>query len=161
MSVLSLVPFTGGEHVGSRADRPTSFRRERRGREGRASGRLLPLQKSYELILSILTVLWHSQLDHPPSIYLAHLSHNGKGSQELSTPRRAGERRKRSRSGYVSNCYVISMLAANWHGRVYFASLEACSYGLADGDDITMTNWNGTILGPPHVRNVFDWKQTH
>ncbi|RMZ80460.1 hypothetical protein DV737_g2973, partial [Chaetothyriales sp. CBS 132003] len=27
---------------------------------------------------------------------------------------------------------------------------EACSYGLADGDDITMTNWNGTILGPPH-----------
>lgn len=29
--------------------------------------------------------------------------------------------------------------------------LEACSYGLADGDDITMTNWNGTILGPPHV----------
>lgn len=27
----------------------------------------------------------------------------------------------------------------------------SCSYGLADGDDITMTNWNGTILGPPHV----------
>lgn len=30
--------------------------------------------------------------------------------------------------------------------------VEACSYGLADGDDITMSNWNGTILGPPHVR---------
>src|SRR5436305_11147477 len=29
--------------------------------------------------------------------------------------------------------------------------LEACSYGLADGDDLMMTNWNGTILGPPHV----------
>ena len=29
---------------------------------------------------------------------------------------------------------------------------EACSYGLADGDDLMMTNWNGTILGPPHVR---------
>ncbi len=31
-------------------------------------------------------------------------------------------------------------------------SLEACSYGLADGDDMMMSNWNGTILGPPHVR---------
>ena len=30
---------------------------------------------------------------------------------------------------------------------------EACSYGLADGDDLMMTNWNGTILGPPHVRH--------
>lgn len=29
---------------------------------------------------------------------------------------------------------------------------EACSYGLADGDDLMMSNWNGTILGPPHVR---------
>jgi len=28
----------------------------------------------------------------------------------------------------------------------------SCSYGLADGDDIMMTHWNGTILGPPHVR---------
>ncbi|KIW13121.1 hypothetical protein PV08_08308 [Exophiala spinifera] len=27
---------------------------------------------------------------------------------------------------------------------------EACSYGLADGDDLMMSNWNGTILGPPH-----------
>ncbi|MCJ1366750.1 E2 ubiquitin-conjugating protein mms2 [Acarospora aff. strigata] len=27
---------------------------------------------------------------------------------------------------------------------------EACSYGLKDGDDLLMTNWNGTILGPPH-----------
>ncbi|CCK70880.1 E2 ubiquitin-conjugating protein MMS2 KNAG_0F02130 [Huiozyma naganishii CBS 8797] len=27
---------------------------------------------------------------------------------------------------------------------------ESCSYGLADSDDITMTKWNGTILGPPH-----------
>lgn len=29
---------------------------------------------------------------------------------------------------------------------------EACSYGLDAGDDLLMTNWNGTILGPPHVR---------
>ncbi|KAG5366095.1 Ubiquitin-conjugating enzyme variant MMS2 [Yarrowia sp. B02] len=27
---------------------------------------------------------------------------------------------------------------------------EACSLGLADSDDIEMTFWNGTILGPPH-----------
>ncbi|AET37977.1 E2 ubiquitin-conjugating protein MMS2 Ecym_2230 [Eremothecium cymbalariae DBVPG len=27
---------------------------------------------------------------------------------------------------------------------------ESCSYGLANGEDITMTTWNGTILGPPH-----------
>ncbi|KAL6717820.1 hypothetical protein ACLMJK_003905 [Lecanora helva] len=27
---------------------------------------------------------------------------------------------------------------------------EACSYGLSDGDDLLMSNWNGTILGPPH-----------
>ncbi|KAK6495313.1 E2 ubiquitin-conjugating protein mms2 [Arthrobotrys musiformis] len=27
---------------------------------------------------------------------------------------------------------------------------DACSLGLDDGNDIMMTNWNGTILGPPH-----------
>ena len=26
-----------------------------------------------------------------------------------------------------------------------------CSYGLADGDDILMEKWNGTIIGPGHV----------
>ena len=31
---------------------------------------------------------------------------------------------------------------------------EACSYGLDEGDDLLMTNWNGTILGPPHVSLV-------
>ncbi|KAF9430058.1 E2 ubiquitin-conjugating protein mms2 [Podila epigama] len=27
----------------------------------------------------------------------------------------------------------------------------SCSYGLADTDDIMMSNWNGTILGPGHT----------
>lgn len=27
---------------------------------------------------------------------------------------------------------------------------ESISYGLTNQDDITMTYWNGTILGPPH-----------
>lgn len=31
------------------------------------------------------------------------------------------------------------------------SKLEACSYGLEDQDDLLMSNWNGTILGPPHV----------
>jgi hypothetical protein len=40
---------------------------------------------------------------------------------------------------YIELCWKLTTL------------LEACSYGLADGDDLMMTNWNGTILGPPHV----------
>lgn len=27
----------------------------------------------------------------------------------------------------------------------------SCSYGLEDGDDLMMTHWNGTIIGPGHV----------
>jgi len=27
---------------------------------------------------------------------------------------------------------------------------EACSYGLDESDDILMSDWNATILGPPH-----------
>ncbi|KIM32784.1 hypothetical protein M408DRAFT_14422 [Serendipita vermifera MAFF 305830] len=27
----------------------------------------------------------------------------------------------------------------------------SCSYGLEDGDDILMTHWNGTIIGPGHT----------
>lgn len=27
---------------------------------------------------------------------------------------------------------------------------EACSFGLANSSDIMMSDWNGTILGPPH-----------
>jgi hypothetical protein len=39
------------------------------------------------------------------------------------------------------------------------AFVEACSYGLADGDDSMMTNWNGTILGPPHVSFASLWTE--
>ena len=40
---------------------------------------------------------------------------------------------------------------------------EACSYGLDEGDDLLMTNWNGTILGPPHVRitSLLDYYVNH
>jgi ubiquitin-conjugating enzyme E2 variant len=27
---------------------------------------------------------------------------------------------------------------------------DYCSYGLVDGGDSSLTDWNGTILGPPH-----------
>ncbi|TGZ79708.1 UBC-like protein [Ascodesmis nigricans] len=29
-------------------------------------------------------------------------------------------------------------------------SADGCSYGLEDSDDVMMSNWNATILGPPH-----------
>ncbi|KAH9450944.1 hypothetical protein MJO28_009587 [Puccinia striiformis f. sp. tritici] len=38
-----------------------------------------------------------------------------------------------------------------------------CSYGLANGDDITMTMWNGTIIGPSnsfHENRIYDIKIT-
>jgi hypothetical protein len=38
-----------------------------------------------------------------------------------------------------------------YHGTDPSIASEACSYGLAEGDDLLMSNWNGTILGPPHV----------
>ncbi|KAI9291949.1 UBC-like protein [Neoconidiobolus thromboides FSU 785] len=35
----------------------------------------------------------------------------------------------------------------------------ACSYGLADGDDMNLTNWFGTILGPvnsAHINRIYN-----
>ncbi|MCJ1425300.1 E2 ubiquitin-conjugating protein mms2 [Sticta canariensis] len=40
--------------------------------------------------------------------------------------------------------------SANLWSHKVILRLEACSYGLSDGDDLLMSNWNGTILGPPH-----------
>lgn len=33
-------------------------------------------------------------------------------------------------------------------------SAQSISYGLSNQEDITMTNWNGTILGPPHSNHA-------
>ncbi|OTA31195.1 Ubiquitin-conjugating enzyme variant MMS2 [Hortaea werneckii EXF-2000] len=41
-------------------------------------------------------------------------------------------------------------LGADWWLIKRATIAEACSYGLDEGDDLLMTNWNGTILGPPH-----------
>lgn len=38
---------------------------------------------------------------------------------------------------------------------------DSCSYGLADPNDITMSNWNATILGPPnsnHENRIYSLK---
>lgn len=43
----------------------------------------------------------------------------------------------------------LSHLTAGMH---LLTHAEACSYGLENGDDLLMSDWNGTILGPPHVR---------
>jgi hypothetical protein len=32
-----------------------------------------------------------------------------------------------------------------------YVLVEACSYGLDNPEDLLMSDWNGTILGPPHV----------
>lgn len=40
---------------------------------------------------------------------------------------------------------------------------DSCSYGLADQNDISMTNWNATILGPPnsnHENRIYTLKIT-
>jgi hypothetical protein len=48
----------------------------------------------------------------------------------------------------VQVCSISRIYGQN---REAHMGVEACSYGLDEGDDLLMTNWNGTILGPPHV----------
>lgn len=46
--------------------------------------------------------------------------------------------------------YAMSQLTSSHYDfRIYLA--EACSYGLDNPEDLLMSDWNGTILGPPHV----------
>ncbi len=51
------------------------------------------------------------------------------------------------------NFRLLEELEAGEHG----LGSESVSYGLADPDDLSMTSWNGTILGPPHVRFTYNY----
>lgn len=78
---------------------------------------------------------------------LLFLHHVCQDSEKLQAPGRAGEGRERIGRRwdyYPSDAlqFITDVLS----------NLESCSYGLADGEDMMMSNWNGTILGPPHVR---------
>ena len=39
-------------------------------------------------------------------------------------------------------------------GTAVLIRVEACSYGLDNPEDLLMSDWNGTILGPPHVSRL-------
>ena len=84
--------------------------------------------------------------------YEHHRDHGCEGSAQLPVARRARERRERPRCR--SGCERCHEQLDNTLTRIP----EACSYGLDEGDDLLMTNWNGTILGPPHVRGKLKMK---
>ena len=44
---------------------------------------------------------------------------------------------------------MSQLTSSHYDFRIYLA--EACSYGLDNPEDLLMSDWNGTILGPPHV----------
>jgi len=71
--------------------------------------------------------------------------HGSQSPKELSLARGAGKRREGTWGWF-------DPLKPYEAQRLIYTLAEACSYGLKDGDDLLMTNWNGTILGPPHVR---------
>lgn len=78
-------------------------------------------------------------------------SHNvSEGSQKFPTTRRAGEGWEGLGSRLACPKCISNHTSAALI-RLFLCLTEACSYGLADGDDMMMSNWNGTILGPPHV----------
>lgn len=59
------------------------------------------------------------------------------------------EELEKGEKGQGASGRISLLCSAMW--RLRSDSSEACSYGLSDGDDLLMSNWNGTILGPPHV----------
>lgn len=82
--------------------------------------------------------------ESPPIVVLVYSDHHGcQGSPQLPPARRTRKGREGIGSGYVR---------LPWPSLALTPASEACSYGLQDGDDLLMSNWNGTILGPPHVR---------
>lgn len=60
------------------------------------------------------------------------------------------EELEKGEKGLGAGEHKLSTCATANYLRIFFFS-EACSYGLTEGDDLLMSNWNGTILGPPHV----------
>jgi hypothetical protein len=55
----------------------------------------------------------------------------------------------------------MSSVNVSWRDLRANDSVEACSYGLDNGDDLLMSDWNGTILGPPHVNACLSTLKHH
>lgn len=77
--------------------------------------------------------------------------HDCQDSAKLSAPGGVGERRKGTGRRYDQPGSDIMGKMGPSTNTLFPMVAEACSYGLADGEDMMMSNWNGTILGPPHV----------
>lgn len=108
-----------------------------------------PLLADRFLLTSTITAL-PSPLSLPLSTVL-YLYNDRQNPQEFQAPR--GAREGREGLGSRLACHR-QRNAERSAADIIGSRLEACSYGLADGDDTMMSNWNGTILGPPHVRPV-------
>ena len=61
------------------------------------------------------------------------------------------EELEKGEKGQGAGELTLSGLSISGRGADGDGAEEACSYGLEDPEDLLMSNWNGTILGPPHV----------